>query len=256
MSHALPAQLLQDWHIISLRPIQQHGSVRNSAARWGATTFAISTLQLQALEAKSALRNVLTCPRVIVTSPAAARFAKAQCVLRARSGQLWFALGTGSAAALHRAGIKKIEIPSHGADSEALLAHEGFRHVQGQRIGLITAPGGRNLIAETLRKRGAIVQTAEVYARTAITPSARRLRILQALPNTTALLITSSEALLGLWQALDPRAQSALVQRPCVVSSTRLQAQARALGFTAQIRAQSARPAVLLAALAEHVSGT
>lgn len=254
MPPTLFSPLLQDWHIVSLRPAQQHSTVRHAAARWGAVTFALSTLRLQALEAKPALRDALACPRVIVTSPAAVRFAQAQHVLKTGSEQCWFALGEGSAAALQRVGIKKIKIPQDGAHSEALLAHKDLQQVRGEAIGLITAPGGRGLIAETLRKRGAIVHTAEVYERIVITPSMQRLRILQALPKTTALFITSSEALLALWQVLDARAQSTLVQRPCVVSSARLQTQAQALGFIVCIRAQSARPTALLTALAEHVS--
>lgn len=245
---------LAGWYVISTRPLNQHAGVRRSAAKLGASTFALSTVKLQPLEAKAQLRQALRCPRVLVTSPAAARLANAQIALAPRTGQRWFALGAGSAAVLRRCGIARVSVPESGSDSEALLANGEFRDVRGDRIGLITAPGGRGLLADQLQARGASVVVAEVYRRQEQAISAARLRALDALPATTAVLITSSEAFSLLWHALDDAARARLLGRPCVVSSERLSAQARALGFSRVLRAATARPADLLAALALHVA--
>lgn len=255
MPHARFAAPLSDWHIISLRPRGQNAGLRKVAAQRGASTFTLPLFRLEALPAGRELADALACSHVIVTSPAAVRFAQSQCRLSVQPDQHWFAIGPGSAAALRRWGLERVEIPRHGADSEALLALAGLAHVRGQRIGLITAPGGRGLIAEGLQERGAIVRIAEVYRRVPVVPSPARLRALNSLPGTCALLVSSAEALNALWRTLDPPARAALARRPCVTSSERLKTLAQALGFDAVIRADNARPAALLSALTEHVSG-
>jgi uroporphyrinogen-III synthase len=233
--------------------LHQHGGVRAAAAKFGAHVFALSTLKLLPLAAGPALREVLACSRVIVSSPAAVTMAQAQTGLSARAGQAWFALGSGSAAALHRAGIENVHMPSHGSDSEALLALPNLQSLRGERIGLITAPGGRGLIERSLIARGARVLKAEVYRREALPVAPSRLKQLLELGPETALLMTSAEAFAPLWQALPPAARKRLQARPCVVAGARLEAQARELGFRRLLRAGDASPSSLLAALAERI---
>jgi uroporphyrinogen-III synthase len=247
---------LGGWYVISTRPLNQHGGVRRSAAKAGATTFALSTLELQPLSAQVPLRQALDCPIVVVTSPAAARFANAQVALSSRTGQTWLALGKGSAEALRRCGIERVQLPEGGADSESLLAHSALSRVRGQRIGLITAPGGRGVLADALRASGAKLVVAEVYRRQPRRLSVARLSALDALPIRTGLLITSSEAFGLLWSGLDEASRARLLSRPCIVSSERLATQAAALGFRSVLRAADARPASLLAALVDHVAGS
>jgi uroporphyrinogen-III synthase len=253
MTRARKKLPLHEWYVISIRPLNQHGGVRRSASKFGATTFAISTLRQQPLDAGPALRQALACSRVLVTSPAAARLAAAQTALRKRSGQQWFALGLGTATALRRHGVSEVLLPARGSDSESLLALEQLQAVRGSRIGLITAPGGRGLLASELQARGAMVITANVYRRQPLPLSAKRLHALAALPPSTALLVTSGEAFDLLWQGLDARARRHLLHRPCVTVSARLTAKLRVLGFTTVLRSSDTRPAKLLATLASHV---
>ncbi|MEO8160309.1 MAG: uroporphyrinogen-III synthase [Arenimonas sp.] len=245
---------MQGWYVISLRPLGQHDALRRQAAKFGASSFALSTLRLQARRGGEDLGAALRCPRVVFTSPAAVRFAQAQRPLRARAGQLWFAPGAGTAAALRRAGIERVEHPARGAGAEWLLADPRLQSLQGARVGIVTAPGGRELLLETLRGRGAVLHLAPVYQRTPMQPTPARLRALDALPARSALLLSSGEALRSLWQSLDASGRARLCRRPCVASSERLATQARALGFAAPLRAEDARPASLLAALAAHAA--
>lgn len=246
---------LQGWYVISLRPLGQHAGVRRAAARLGAATFAVSSVRLLATKSGESLRAALACPRVIVTSPAAVRFANAQRALRQRKGQLWFAPGAGTAAALRRLGITQVRTAGRGADSEALLADPALQGPGLGRTGLITAPGGRGLIADVLARRGGSAVVAYVYRRETRTPSNARRRALAALPARSALLVSSGEALDALWLTLDPGQQAILRGRPCVVSSERLAGLARELGFGTVIRAHDALPRNLLSALADHVVG-
>ena len=244
---------LAGWYVISLRPLNQHASVRRAAMRVGARTFALSTLRLRALDPGSSLRAALACPRVIVSSPAAVRLADAQVPISQRRGQRWFALGAGSAAALKRCGIYGVRIPSAGSDSEALLAHPDLQDVRGQDVGLLTAPGGRGLLAKRLRARGAHLRIAEVYRREALAIAPARLRALAALRGNVALLLTSQEAFDPLWQSLSPALRKRLSGRPCVVASDRLATLARSRGFHHVLRARDARPSSLVAALTSRV---
>lgn len=246
---------MDGWYVISMRPLGQHGGVRRCAAKFGARTFALSTLRLQSIAAIASLRQALRSPRVVVTSPAAVRMANAQVAFHQRPGQQWFALGSGSAAALRRCGISRVQLPERGSDSESLLALEMLNNVRGEKIGLITAPDGRGLLANELQARGASLVVAEVYRREPMPLSLARLHAIDALPKSTAVLITSSEAFILLWQALDAAARRRLLRRPCVVASDRLAAQALAWGFSPVIRSGDASPASLLSSLADHVGG-
>jgi uroporphyrinogen-III synthase len=246
---------LQGWYVISLRPLGQHAALRRQATRLGARTFAVSTLRLNGLDAGEALADALRCPRVIVTSPSAVHYAASLRSLKQRAGQDWFAPGAGTAAELRLAGIERVRFPARGAGSEALLEDALLQRLEGARVGLVTAPGGRDLLPGQLRERGAKLCVANVYEREVLRPPAARLRALAALPARSALLVSSSEALSGLWDALDDQDRERLLERTCVVSSPRLARQARALGWQAPVRAEDTRPERMLAALSARVAG-
>jgi uroporphyrinogen-III synthase len=245
--------MLAGWYVISLRPSGGHAPVRRAAAALGARVFPVSTLKLVAMPAGPALPAALACPVVVFTSPAAVEFAQGPQPLRARDGQRWLAVGSGTARALRRAGIGQAAVPEGRADSEGLLAMPGLQALQGVDVGLVTAPGGRGLIGEALAQRGARVRLAEVYRRVAVQPSPARLRRLDDLPATCALLVSSAEAFEGLWSRLPDPARGRLRARPVVASSPRLAAMLAAQGFGAIVLADGAAPARLLAGLAADV---
>ena len=246
---------LQGWYVISLRPLGQHGPLRRQATHLGARTFALSTLRLSPLPAGAALAEAMRCPRVIATSPSAVEYAQAQCTLKQRAGQEWFAPGAGTAAMLRAAGIERVRFPLRGAGSEALLEDAHLLRLEGARVGLITAPGGREVLPDELRERGANLCLAHVYEREALRPAAARLHALAALPARSALMLSSGEAFAVLWEALDERGHASLRKRTCVAASPRLVREARALGWERPLRAEDARPERMLAALAAHAAG-
>jgi uroporphyrinogen-III synthase len=241
---------LAGWYVISLRPPDAHGGVRRAAAALGARVFALSTLRLEPLRADAALARVLACPLVIATSPAAVRFAFSARVPRAAQRLAWFAPGQGTATALRRRGVPQVTTPGDAGDAEALLELPALREVADTRVGLLTAPGGRDVLAPALAARGATVVRADVYRRVPHSPAPHRLAAATALPARTALLASSREALDALWSALDAGGRQVIARRPAVASSARLAARLRALGFAQVVVADGARPHALLAALA------
>lgn len=247
--------VLAGWYVISLRPSGGHGPVRRAAAVLGARVLPISTLRLLSMDAGVALDAALACPVVVFTSPAAVRFARGQRPLAAPPAQVFLAVGSGTATALRQAGIATVRMPPDRADSEGLLALPELRSLRGQSVGLVTAPGGRGLIGETLAHRGARVHLAEVYRREPMVPRASRTGLIEALPETSALLVSSAEAFDALWSRLDEPTRTTLRRRPAVASSPRLAARLAAEAFAAIVIAEGASPNALLSALAADVAG-
>lgn len=249
-----PAPPLSGWYAISLRPQNQHAGMRRAAAALGARCFALSTLRLAASDDRDALREALGCDRILATSPAAVRFADAALPLLSAAGKQWFAIGGGTASALRRCGVANVHLPEGRADSEALLAHSALQRLRGQRVGLVTAPGGRGLLEKALRERGARPCLAHVYRRESCRIGDARRAALAALPARSALLVSSGEALQSLWQQLDAPGRKDLQRRLAVASSPRLAGLLREHGFARVLVAADARPASLLSALARHVA--
>lgn len=245
---------LAGWYVISLRPSGGHAPVRRAAARHGARVLSLSTLRLVSLDAGAALTTALACDELVFTSPAAVRFASRQARLLARPGQHWLAVGTGTATALRLAGIAGARAPEGRSDSEALLDLPELQAPEGRDIGLVTAPGGRGLIAETLARRGARVHVAPVYQREPVVPRADRLRAALAAPPSCALLVSSAEAFDGLWSVLPATARDQLRQRPVVASSPRLAVMLASQGFETIVPAAGAAPSRMLEALAADVA--
>jgi len=241
--------------VISLRPRGQHAALRRAAAHHGARVLALSPLRIDRrddADTRRRLRDALASPVVVFTSPNAVRAAQALQPLRARRGQAWLAVGEGTAAALRRAGIATPVAPAR-MDSAGLLELPQLQAVGGLRVGLVTAPGGRNRIAPALEARGAKVLRADVYQRIAVSPRVDAIERLRTL-RTPWLLLSSSEALEQLLAALPADAARHLRRARVVAASPRLATLARRQGFATVATAASARPRDLLDAAARAAS--
>ena len=134
-----------------------------------------------------------------------------------------------AAALLHAGGRVDIQAPPPH-NSEALLAAAELQDVKGKSIVIFRGGGGRELLVETLRSRGASVVYAEVYRR--VKPGARSADMFAQAGEIDIVIITSQDGLRNLLEMADmEHRRDWLLNKQLAVISTRVAQLAAALGF-------------------------
>ena len=145
------------------------------------------------------------------------------------------AVGKASAKTLSEAGINPDIFPKTTFNSEALLEMPQMRDVKGKKIVVFRGEGGRELLAETLRERGADVTYAECYKRSKpaadITPLMRE----WARGDINIVTVTSNEGLSNLFDMVGQLGRKWLQKTPLLVISNRAVQLAKELGFKSEI---------------------
>jgi uroporphyrinogen-III synthase len=143
------------------------------------------------------------------------------------------AVGGGTVAALAELGIGPTIVPKIRFDSEALLELPELQAaaVSGKRVAIFRGNGGRELLADTLRERGARVDCISCYQRAPPAAGAAQLKALWAGGRLDAITLSSSEALRNLVDLLDADGRAQLARTPLFVPHQRIADAARALGL-------------------------
>ncbi|WP_462380199.1 uroporphyrinogen-III synthase [Pseudomonas sp. Marseille-QA0892] len=166
--------------------------------------------------------------------------------------QRWFAVGSGTAAALADYGIDACW--PEGADSEALLAMPELNDAlaaPGSRVLILRGEGGREALQEGLSARGVKVDTLELYQRSLPAwPEGQLGRVVQA-ERLNGLVVSSGQGFEHLRQ-LAGDAWPSLSQLTLFVPSARVADLARAAGHGFIVNCGGASNDALLAALATN----
>ena len=143
-------------------------------------------------------------------------------------------VGAGSARALAEHGIGNVLVPMR-SDSEGLLELPALQHVQKKRVAIFRGDGGRGLLGEELRRRGATVTYIECYRR--VRPRTDSVLLARNfLQNGIDLVtVTSADALRNLHDMIGASATALLARTPLVVVSERLRDLAHELGLQGPI---------------------
>ena len=158
------------------------------------------------------------------------------------------AVGAGTARALQYAGVGTHIVPEDRFDSEALLATPALQQVTGRRIIIFRGEGGRPLLGDSLRQRGAEVVYAEVYRR--VRPETDVSELLSRWSSDVQIVTTTSNDILNnLSQMLGEEGASRLQTTPVVVISERMSIRAQELGCKQVILAHGADNQAILEAL-------
>lgn len=141
------------------------------------------------------------------------------------------AVGQGSARELRRLGIPEVLAPDEGNDSESLLALPQLQEVAGWRVVIFRGAGGRETLADGLRRRGAQVVYAECYRRQAPQCDAAPLLARWRHGEIGAVTVTSGDCLRNLAAMLGPQAEVLLKRTPLFAAHPRIAALAGQLGW-------------------------
>jgi uroporphyrinogen-III synthase len=141
------------------------------------------------------------------------------------------AIGRATADMLREKGVKDVLAPQAGADSDALLALPELQQVQGWSIVVFRGAGGREVLAEALRARGAQVAYVECYRRGVPASDPAPVRSALDAGRLDAIVAASAEGVRNLLQMVGPERAAALRRVPLVVTHANIEAAARALGF-------------------------
>ncbi|QDX28640.1 uroporphyrinogen-III synthase [Dickeya poaceiphila] len=155
-----------------------------------------------------------------------------------RAGMEWptslsyFAVGRATGLALHTVSGLSVHYPPERATSETLLQLPALQQVAGKQALLLRGNGGRELLGDTLQRRGAQVRYCECYQRTpVIYDGVEQCQRWQHLGIDT-LVITSGEMLQQLYKLVpDYYRTTWLTGCRVVVVSERLAGVARELGW-------------------------
>lgn len=239
---------LRGRRVVITRPVGCAGALPRGVRAAGGVPVLLPGMALRAAPDAAAARIALLAALgddvIVVTSPAAVRFAAKLAPLHTHAEVL--AVGQGTALALRRHALDVPLVPSR-QDSEGLLRHPALAAISGRRVALVGAPGGRGMLRRELAARGALLREVHVYRRVPARLDRRHVDALLGLPQSACVLLSSAEALHNLCDQLPQPALARWLAATAVVSSERLAKAARAAGFAHVVRAASALPADLLA---------
>jgi uroporphyrinogen-III synthase len=147
------------------------------------------------------------------------------------SGLAAAAVGNATAELLRTQGLREVLVPQTGADSEALLACRELQQVAGASVVVFRGEGGRELLADTLRARGAQVGYIECYRRAMPQTDPAPVRSALDAHALDAVVAASAEGVRNLLHLVGPEWQAALRSVPLIVTHPNVGEAARSLGF-------------------------
>ncbi len=225
--------------IVVTRPREQAQALASLIETAGGTPFVFPAIEIQDLpESRMVLELIAKLEQfdlAVFISPSAVH--KAMNLIHARRGAApWppglrvAAIGRGSRRELERHGISGVIAPAAHADSEALLALPQLSDMVGRRVVVFRGDGGRELLGDALKARGAQVEYAECYRRVRPRADSGPLLAAWARGAVHAVTVSSSEGLANLYDMLGKLGQQWLRTTPVFVPHPRVAEEAARLG--------------------------
>jgi uroporphyrinogen-III synthase len=220
-------------NIVVTRPKEQAAPLRQRIEQLGGHVLLFPLLEISPpqdlLALQQAIARLSEFDLAIFISPNAVRFAMSE--IKQKGGlpsELKVAtVGQGSSKTLRDLGVMKVIAPLGQGDSEALLALPELQHVQGWKVAIFRGDGGRELLGDTLKQRGAAVEYVTCYQRSK--PQQNIQQLLESKPQ--AITLSSSEALTYLGELLEKSGQAVLHEAVLFVSHERIAASAKKQGW-------------------------
>lgn len=222
-------------HILLTRPRPQQAALAQALRNLGAepVDFAILEIAPMPLALTQLAEQARQADWLIFVSPSAIDIAWPVLAtgLR-RTAQRLATIGHASGQRLAQSSGLPVLYPRQAQDSTALLAESALQTVAGQNILIIKGCGGRQELADTLSRRGGIVQCAAVYQRTVATPDWSLFDQLATQGQLDGCIVTSADIARKLFQLAGRARGSALQCLQYCVPHPRIADQLMALGAT------------------------
>lgn len=193
--------VLKGLKILVTRPRDQAIQLAQAIAQAGGIPLLYPLLEIAPVEDTALLQEQISrlqeADLAIFISPNAVQYGMAAIGAGGLPANLKIAtVGPGSAQALRELGVKQVIVPVGRFDSEGLLLMPQLQQLAGWRVMIFRGDGGRELLGDVLKDRGAVVEYLNCYRRS------KPQGDIGVLLNADAITVTSSEALGYLQQML------------------------------------------------------
>ena len=250
--------------ILVTRPAAQAGGLSRLISQAGGEPVAFPALEIVSISGDPLDHQRINGRNVVRPVPHSIIFVSPTAVAQGHAAipREWLgrvavaAVGIATAAALRERGVPHVIAPEGQAHSEALAALPAFQAdvLAGRQVLIVRGEGGREWLADTLRRRGAHVDYFECYRRRRPQADAAPLLARWQSGGIAAVTVTSAEALVNLDDMLGPAGAALLRATPMFVVHERIAERARVLGVQ-QIMVTGAGDAAMLSGL-QHFFAT
>lgn len=267
-------QPLQGIRVLVTRPAHQADALSQMISEQGGQAVLFPVIEISPIHLSDTVSAILKHPDkidfIIFISPNAVQYGLTELLASGVVEQdevskhiKLVTIGQASARKLKQLLGREADIyPVEQYNSEALLAHEGLKKtaVKNKNIIIFRGLGGRELLADTLKLRGAKVEYAEVYQR--LKPQFHRHELDAVWKDNTPdiITITSSEGLNNLLEMVHEmpgqKYDKQLKQTPLVVVTEKIRLNAQALGFNKIIVVPKASNAELIKGVTQWFTRT
>ena len=215
---SLASESLRGRGILVTRPSERAVNLARLIEASGGRAYLFPAIDIEDLPAPPELQQLHKFDLAVFVSPTAVSKIMAHLDAWPRALPA-AAVGGGTRRELERRGVPNVIAPQAGADSEALLALDEMQRVAGKHIVIFRGEGGRELLGDTLRSRGADVVYAAGYRRTR--PKGAHLWTEDEID---AITVSSSQGLANLFDILEGaflKARPLFVPHPRVADTAR-----------------------------------
>lgn len=235
--------LLQGVRVLVTRPRDQAENLARLVENQGGEAIRFPVIEIAELEDAQKLHAIIDrledFTLAIFISPNAVKCAMP--LIKSRRGKLpphlrVACVGAGSSHELSRFGVGNVLAPKVHFDSEALLELPELQQVENRNIVIFRGKGGRELLGNTLKARGATVEYAECYRR--VRPHADFTPLLRRWERgeVDIVCITSADGLRNLYAMSGQAGRELLLRTPIIVISPQQAELGRELGFKNEIQ--------------------
>lgn len=234
--------------VLLTRPVAQSAALASAISALGATVCELPLIEIEPVidedacaKIKTSIQNLDHYYAAIFVSSNAAKIGMEwidRFWPQLPVGLSAYAVGPGTAQVL-REFSWPVFVSDKGVTSEDLLALPGLKQVNGKKIALFRGIGGRELLAETLRARGATVDYLELYHRHTPDYSQDVLVNLIKEQNINTIVVSSAQILDVLLHSLHQNTAE-LMTIPLIVPSERVRQRALDAGLNFVINAGGA----------------